>query len=196
MQQPKDRHEEWLAEAEEVLARRARETQELDTEIAPVRVKPIESLRVGERVWIPSLQASGEILSADESERSAALQIGSFHLELPWHRLRRSEEDEQPAPPAPPLPKLSRELLPSPGTEIHLRGLRVEDMEPELHRYLDQAHLAGLPWVRIVHGKGTGALRQATWELLRKHPNVAGQRLGEPGEGGHGVTIATLVSEE
>ena len=67
-------------------------------------------------------------------------------------------------------------------------------MLPELERYLDEAYLAGLPWVRIVHGKGTGRLREGVWEALRQYPYVVGQRLGEPGEGGDGVTVVTLAS--
>ena len=82
---------------------------------------------------------------------------------------------------------------PSPGMELDLRGLTVDDMLLELDRYLDQAYLAGLPFVRIIHGKGTGALRQAVREELRGHPLVGEFRAGENSEGGEGVTVAKLV---
>ena len=82
---------------------------------------------------------------------------------------------------------------PSPGMELDLRGLTVDDMLIELDRYLDTAYLAGLPFVRIIHGKGTGALRQAVREELRGHPLVGEFRAGENSEGGEGVTVAKLV---
>ncbi len=81
----------------------------------------------------------------------------------------------------------------SPGMELDLRGLTVDDMLVELDRYLDTAYLAGLPFVRIIHGKGTGALRQAVREQLRGHPLVGEFRAGEATEGGEGVTVAKLV---
>ena len=77
--------------------------------------------------------------------------------------------------------------------ELDLRGLTVDDMLIELDRYLDTAYLAGLPFVRIIHGKGTGALRQAVRDELRGHPLVSSFRAGEANEGGEGVTVAKLV---
>lgn len=76
------------------------------------------------------------------------------------------------------------------SSEIHLRAMRWEDAQIELERFVDDAVLAGLPSIRVIHGKGEGALRKMTQELLRKNPNVERFREGEPAEGGHGVTIA------
>jgi DNA mismatch repair protein MutS2 len=77
--------------------------------------------------------------------------------------------------------------------ELDLRGRRVEDGLTYVDKYLDDAFLAGMPLVRIVHGKGTGALRQAVQQQLRDHPLVKSFRSGERGEGGSGVTVAYLV---
>ena len=77
--------------------------------------------------------------------------------------------------------------------ELDLRGLRVEEAAPVLDKYLDDAYLAGLPYVRIVHGKGTGRLRQAMREQLAEYPLVSSYRAGGRHEGGEGVTIATLT---
>jgi DNA mismatch repair protein MutS2 len=77
--------------------------------------------------------------------------------------------------------------------ELDLRGLTVDDMLVELDRYLDTAYLAGLPFVRIIHGKGTGALRQAVREQLRGHALVRDYRAGDAAEGGEGVTVARLI---
>src|SRR5690606_21457703 len=81
----------------------------------------------------------------------------------------------------------------SPGIEFDMRGARVEEGLAQLERYLDNAYLARLPWVRIIHGKGTGALRDAVRNLLRQHPAVSEFRAGGDGEGGDGVTVAKLV---
>jgi DNA mismatch repair protein MutS2 len=62
-----------------------------------------------------------------------------------------------------------------------------------LDRYMDQARLAGLHTVRIVHGKGTGTLRTMVHRYLKEQPDVKGFRLGEDGEGGFGVTVAELA---
>jgi DNA mismatch repair protein MutS2 len=83
---------------------------------------------------------------------------------------------------------------PSPGIELNLLGLRVEEATPRLDKHLNDAFLAGLPLVRIVHGRGTGALRRAVREQLERHPLVACFRPGDRHEGGDGVTVAELVS--
>ena len=67
-----------------------------------------------------------------------------------------------------------------------------EEARIALDKYLDDALLAGLSQVRIIHGKGTGALRVAVTEYLGTHPRVSSLRLGEAGEGGLGVTVASL----
>nr|NNM90959.1 endonuclease MutS2 [Bacilli bacterium] len=76
--------------------------------------------------------------------------------------------------------------------ELDLRGTNVEEASVMVDRYLDKAILAGYHQVSLIHGKGTGALRQGLTAYLRTHPHVAGQRLGVEGEGGSGVTIVRL----
>ncbi|MDE5865171.1 MAG: Smr/MutS family protein, partial [Lachnospiraceae bacterium] len=76
------------------------------------------------------------------------------------------------------------------STEINLLGKTVDEALSELDKYMDDAYLAHLPSVRIVHGKGTGALRKAVQNYLRRCKYVKDYRLGEYGEGDAGVTIA------
>ena len=76
------------------------------------------------------------------------------------------------------------------STEINLLGKTVDEALSALDKYLDDAYLAHLPSVRIVHGKGTGALRKAVQDYLRRCKYVKTYRLGEYGEGDAGVTIA------
>ncbi len=84
-------------------------------------------------------------------------------------------------------------VVTSPGPELHLRRLSVEDAIPKLARYLDDAYLAGLTSVRIIHGKGTGTLRQVVREQLMNHSLVKSFRPAELWEGGAGVTVVELV---
>ena len=76
--------------------------------------------------------------------------------------------------------------------ELHLRGKRAEEVEWLLNGYIDDASLAGLHEVRIVHGSGTGTLRSIVRELLPHHPLVKSFRPGGRGEGGNGVTVVQL----
>ncbi len=182
-------HEAWLAEAEQILARRAAEARPLPSVATPAPIVVDGPLLPGDKVWIPSLQATGEVIAADE--REVEVKVGGFRLKLAPHRVELRQRGEQPA-------RLSEASVsvprpPSPGMELDLRGRTVDEMLVELDRYLDTAYLAGLPWVRIIHGKGTGALRQAVREELRGHPLVSEFRPGDLSEGGEGVTVAKLV---
>ena len=75
------------------------------------------------------------------------------------------------------------------SSELNLLGMTTDEAIVELDKYLDDAYLAHLSPVRIVHGKGTGALRKAVHKYLRRQKHVASYRLGEYGEGDAGVTI-------
>ena len=79
--------------------------------------------------------------------------------------------------------------------EVYLRQLTVDDALLKLDKYLNDAFMAGLYQVRVVHGKGTGTLRQVIREQLAKHPLVKSYRAGDYGEGGAGVTIVELVQK-
>ncbi len=80
----------------------------------------------------------------------------------------------------------------SPGMELDIRGQRAEDALDMLDRYLDSAYSTGLPFVRIIHGKGTGRLRQVIREALQASPHVKRFESGMDKEGGDGVTVAHL----
>ena len=95
-------------------------------------------------------------------------------------------------------PSRARSAVALPGksgvsVELHLIGRTTAEARDLLEKYLDDAFMAGLPAVRIVHGKGTGALRRAVEEVLSGHPLVTDHRPGAPAEGGAGATVATLA---
>jgi DNA mismatch repair protein MutS2 len=91
--------------------------------------------------------------------------------------------------------RASSVLASSPGIELDLRGQRAEDALEMLDRYIEKATMAGLPFVRIIHGKGTGKLRQEVRAALKDHPNVLSFEEGGDKEGGAGVTVAKLAGE-
>jgi DNA mismatch repair protein MutS2 len=76
--------------------------------------------------------------------------------------------------------------------ELDLRGKRAEEVEPLMDSYLNDASLGGLSRVRIIHGIGTGTVRQIVRETLASHPLVTSFQSGEQGEGGDGVTIVSM----
>ncbi len=80
------------------------------------------------------------------------------------------------------------------NSELHLRRLTVDEALFRLERFLNDAFLAGLPTVRLIHGKGTGTLRQAVREELKTHPLVKSFRPAELEEGGDGATIVELAN--
>ncbi len=124
--------------------------------------------------------ASGGILRAGESARSEAT------VPKPAHKLSEPVPADQPVRAGSMLPE-------SPGMELDLRGRRADDALDLLDRYLDAAFYAGLPFVRIIHGKGTGRLREVVREMLSQHPHVKSYENGGEKEGGEGVTIAKLA---
>ncbi|HZU76243.1 MAG TPA: Smr/MutS family protein, partial [Dehalococcoidia bacterium] len=79
------------------------------------------------------------------------------------------------------------------GMELEVRGQHVEEALPRLEEYLQSAFLAGLPFVRIIHGKGTGTLRRVVRDALANSPFVSDIESGDPRNGGDGVTIAKLA---
>ena len=111
------------------------------------------------------------------------------------HPNQHEDEPEESAPPVQPKRKTSAPVFhPSPGLELDLRGMTAEDIIQPLEKYLDDAVLAGLPFVRIIHGKGTGKLRQKVRRMLLDSPQVKFIEKGKDSEGGEGVTVAHLRS--
>ncbi len=152
--------------------------------------RPSGPIRVGDIVWVHSLSASGQVHDI-LNEREAEVQVGSFRLKVLLNGLELRERPQ----PATETTVRSGAVGPAstPGMELDLRGMRVEETLALLDDYIDSAYLAELPWVRIIHGKGTGALRQVVRDFLRNHPVVSKFRSGEQGEGGEGVTVAYFV---
>ncbi|HEX6938009.1 MAG TPA: endonuclease MutS2 [Longimicrobiales bacterium] len=172
---------------EEAARRQAERTPEAGVlDHAGARAAPLE---VGSRVRIVATGATGRIVELRDGR--ATVETGGLRLQVPAAGLEPLPEEARRDEPKPRATGWSApEVHASP--EVDLRGLRVEEVEGRLVSALDAAILADLPWLRIIHGKGTGAVRERVTELLRDYPQVRSYRLGEPREGGAGVTIAEL----
>ncbi len=175
-----------IAEAEAELDRLAAEVAESFP--VPEPLLPTGPLRPGDTVWVKSLRAVGELRALEDDE--AEVQVGPLRVRV------RAGELERRAPLTPAAePSGVRYAPPTVPLRLDLRGQTVDEALENLDRYLDAAALAGLPWAHVVHGKGTGALRQAVRDFLRRHPLVRSYRSGEEGEGGDGVTVVVLSEE-
>jgi DNA mismatch repair protein MutS2 len=182
-----DLGEEWLARAQARLAELETATSPLPPPPPPEEVILPGEIEAGDTVWIRELGTTGEVTTLDGD--TAEVQVGAFGVRVQRDELERRGRRRAVKPEMAAVQVDSRR---APSVELDLRGWRVEEALPRLDKYLDDAFLAGMPFVRIVHGKGTGALRQAVRQQLRGHPLVKSHRSGEQGEGGSGVTVAYL----
>ena len=140
-------------------------------------------------VYVKSLKQTGTLLAVI-SPTEAQVQVGILKMKVSLKDLQKGKEEEKTS-----LPKERKKLnlhAETISSTIDLRGMTVEDALLEVDRYLDSAQLAGLQEVTLLHGKGTGALRSALHDWLRRHPHCQAFRIGKYGEGDAGVTIVTL----
>lgn len=154
-------------------------------------LKP-NQIRLGDSVKVVSMGLKGSVSSLPDKNGRLFVQCGIIRSQVSLSDLVLLEEDtvktEKMQRSSSGKLKMSKSY--SVSTEINLLGKTVDEALSELDKYLDDAYLAHLPSVRIVHGKGTGALRKAVQGYLRKNRVIKSFRLGEFGEGDAGVTIA------
>lgn len=155
---------------------------------APKGKRTVEVAR-GMSVRIEGYSQAGTVLS-DVKDGKVQVQIGVIKMWVETSALLPAEEPA--AKKAAPRQSLGLQKMTYATTELHLRMMRAEDAEIALEKFIDDAILAGLPSIRIVHGKGEGILRKLTQDHLRRHKGVKSFREAEPSEGGQGATIALL----
>ncbi len=149
-----------------------------------------DNLRPGDHVEIRSIGRKGYVLEGPNDKDEVLVQVGILRLTVPKKDVTRavSPDDEIMREKSRTFWEKAKTISP----ELDLRGLTANDAVYEVERYVEEACLAGLDKIRIIHGKGTGALRQAVREWLAGCPLVTSFRDGEREEGGHGVTVAFL----
>lgn len=150
---------------------------------------PTVEVRKGAVVRMEGYTQTGTVLDEPKAGK-ATVQIGPLKMSVPVSNLILV--DKAAAVTMKPRSNIQLQKAIHASTEIQIINKRAEEAVRDLERFVDDAMLAGLPSVRIVHGKGEGILRKATQDFLKTHPGVAAYRDGEPAEGGAGVTIATF----
>lgn len=158
----------------------------------PAGTLTAKDLTLGQKVKVHSLGVEGYVTSLPDGKGNLFVQCGIIKSKVNIRDLSLSREEEITIPTRlrsqSSKIKMSKSL--SVSTEINLLGMTCDEAISALDKYLDDAYVAHLPSVRIVHGKGTGALRKAVSDHLRRQSYIKSFRLGEFGEGDAGVTIA------
>ncbi len=164
---------------------------------APAHGDRPRALEPGQTVAAEHLGIRGKLLTISGS--TATVRSGSLTIRVPLQALRPvgGDGESEPGAGVPSVRVGSRAKEPAPppreiAPELLLLGRTTDEARDIVEKYLDDAFLAGLPSVRLIHGKGSGALRKAVRDLLTAHPLVDSFRDGEPAEGGPGATVAAL----
>ncbi|MDS1030925.1 endonuclease MutS2 [Bacillota bacterium LX-D] len=167
---------------------------ELDRHIARFDTtpgKPPQRLKPGDQVFITTLQQKGTVLAEPNSQGEVQVQAGILKITAKLNDLREVQPEKTISSKSNTVKIMQSKSL-QVSNEIDLRGQMVDEALEKIDKYLDDAVLANLPNVYLIHGKGTGALRSAIKEYLRGHHHVKSFRLGDYSEGGNGVTVVTL----
>ncbi len=180
-------------EADRVLRRMDDDLGKLTAAARPRRVSPPPPVTLrrevlaGDTVHVRDIPQLGEALSGVGDDGRVEVQFGALRMKVSVDRIDRIEQVTQSGD------KVAVPTGPTVPMELDLRGQRAEAALEQFETYLDGAFRAGLPFVRIIHGKGTGALRAAIREALAGHPLVRRFESAAPQDGGEGVTIALLA---
>jgi DNA mismatch repair protein MutS2 len=160
--------------------------------------KPSYQPKVGEKIRLPNLGQTAEVLSINEEQNELTVRFGIMKMTLPVTEIE-SLDGKKVEPQSKPKPSTIPTVSTPPGTvttirtsqnTLDLRGSRIADAEIELDRAISRAMESGVLW--IIHGKGTGKLRSGVHEFLRNHPQIERFELAPQNEGGSGVTVAYL----
>ncbi len=147
---------------------------------------PEQTIREGSTVSITETSGGGTVLEIDAKNKTALIESNGLKIRLPLARLRPSKKKADKPKPAQSYIKYDAQ------SRIDLRGNRAEAALRMVDDFISDALLGGLEHLTIIHGKGTGALKEAIHEYLHSHQSIVDFRLGELAEGGAGVTIVEL----
>ena len=166
----------------------SKNTRGIEKNTEQEEIKP-EDIQINQEMYIKSFGQNGIILSRPSKNKEVMVQIGSMKLNVPINQLQKIKEKTKKSST---ISYSSIAKAKNAHTEINIIGFTVEEARQVVEKFLDDSSLANLKTVRIVHGKGTGKLRDGIHQILRKNPHVENFRLGTYGEGEMGVTIVEL----
>ena len=152
---------------------------------------PSRPIAAGDRVELPGVKTAAAVLAVN-GDGTLLLQAGKMKMTVKAAQVRLLEGQIQKKEPTRPMGAASVRLQSRAASELDIRGLETLEAEGVVENYLDAAVMAKLGTVTIIHGKGTGALRKAVHELLKRSRAVKSFRLGRYGEGEAGVTVVEL----
>ena len=201
-QEDKDRRNEMMKDAREEMRRRMRETESLMSGI-DIRDITLEEdyklprpLKVGDKVFVTTVNAEGTVTALADSKGQYAVTAGILKTKVTEDKLRlldgKVKYTSQGSSPKVNEGKVKKTVVSTFKSEIDVRGMIGDDAWFVVDKYLDDAVLANIPTVRIIHGKGTGALKAALWKYFKADKRIKTFRHGEYGEGDAGVTVVTL----
>jgi DNA mismatch repair protein MutS2 len=181
----------------EALRREIRELQEKNSEKLPVKrnFKPVrpEELNIGDRVKLLSLNQNGELISLPDDKNEVQVQVGLMKINVGLDQISKVQNGKkQETTKKSQYGKLYRSKVTSVAPSCNVVGKVLDDALVEVDKYLDDAFMAGLKEVTIIHGRGTGILREGLAAMLKAHKHVEKIRKGNYNEGGDGVTVVTL----
>lgn len=166
--------------------------RQLASEVLNVKSnKPPKNLAIGETVEVLTFNQKGNVISEPDDSGNVRVQVGIMKITAHISTLKRTSSDESEK-----ITTRNKTIMTTKSrdikTEIDLRGKNLDEAFLDVDKYLDDAYIAGLKVVHIIHGKGTGVLRDGMQSYLRGHKHVRTHRLGEYGEGGDGVTVVEI----
>ena len=175
-------------EARGLLDQAQEEIELVLAELNPEEELPPDRIAVGKTLFVKPLNCDARVLSVDLRAGRVRVRAGSMELEVALSTLSKPQGKEQKVQ----QKRVQQEERAEPVSSINLLGMRVEEAIGELEPFLNHAALDRIPELRVVHGKGTGALMKGVRGYLDGHPLVASFRTGERFEGGDGVTVVTM----
>ncbi len=182
-----------LQEAREMLKERLDKAESTVTKdvLNKKSSKPPKNLKVGDSVEVLSLNQVGTVINVPDEKGNLEVQVGIMKVNVNLSTLRMADERESEKS-AFKSKKMVSNKSKNIKNDIDLRGRNIEEAILEIDKYLDDSYIAGLNEVFIIHGKGTGALRDGVKSYLRRHKHVKTYRAGKYGEGGDGVTVVEI----
>ncbi len=157
--------------------------------------KAPQDLEVGDKVLIHSMGMEGEIATKPDSKGKCFVNAGIMRIEVKVNDLeylQKTKQSPEPKQKYRGTSEMKMQKSANTSSQINLIGLTADEAIYKLDKYLDDAYLAGLNQVTVIHGVGSGVLKKAVREHLKKLKYVSSYREGEHGEGGYGVTVVQL----
>jgi DNA mismatch repair protein MutS2 len=200
--EPPPAAKEALPVAKEALAAATQEVGEVEEQAEKLRRRkrrkpgPLPPIVAGDRVWLRDIGQAAEALGPPTAAGELEVRLGAFHATVKVTDVEEVEKEEGVTGQGPGVtatPAASWPVVAPPPVELEVRGMRVEEAMPLIEQRLDEAFRAGLPQIRIVHGKGTGTLRRAIREALSRNPLVKSLTTPPPKEGGEGATVVEVA---